>query len=299
MKMPKMARQKARHYRRFFRPTLEPLEDRILLAWEPLGPAPQSNGWWTVADAPTEPVTGRASALAFGQDNAGQAALFLGAEGGGVFRSIVDAAFTANTPTWSARTEFDVVDPQTGVGAGYANINSITVDPGNPKVIYAGTGHPYGSDMHGSGILVSFDGGNTFAATVTDQGPTRADGLPAFFQRDITQIIVDPRSYDAALGFSTTLYASVTGPAGTQESGVWKWERGDVDWVQVAGTNAPGKIGDGRFGARIDERRKLHGGSDRHSESTRSVFGFVLPSEGATGENSDSDEVLVFRPIPA
>jgi len=85
--------------RSWAKPRLEALEDRILLAWQLLGPAPQFDGWYTVAHERTEEVTGRASALAFGQDNAGQPALFLGSEGGGIFRSIVDANFNANTPT--------------------------------------------------------------------------------------------------------------------------------------------------------------------------------------------------------
>src|ERR1043166_3989634 len=96
---------------------VEPLEDRILLAWQAMM-GPQDNGWYNAAvpSVWNEAVTGRVSALAFGQNNAGDPALFLGADGGGVFESGVDDSFTANTPTWSARTHFGIADPQTGLG---------------------------------------------------------------------------------------------------------------------------------------------------------------------------------------
>ena len=54
---------------------VEPLEDRILLAWQAIM-RPQINGQANVAGNFTEPVTGRVSALAFGQNNPGNSKSF-------------------------------------------------------------------------------------------------------------------------------------------------------------------------------------------------------------------------------
>ena len=80
------------------RPQLEALEDRTLLAaWAPIGPAPQHdpNG---VTNVPHEDTSGRVSALALSTnyDGANHQALFLGAAGGGIWRS---TNFASASPT--------------------------------------------------------------------------------------------------------------------------------------------------------------------------------------------------------
>ncbi len=52
-----------------FRPRLEPCESRTLMAaWTPVGPAPQYNAMTLPGfPSPNWPVTGRVTAIAFGQ----------------------------------------------------------------------------------------------------------------------------------------------------------------------------------------------------------------------------------------
>jgi hypothetical protein len=64
---------------RCVRLSFDVLEDRVLLAWTPIGPAPLLNSEYNAeggAEANlTEAVTGRVNALAFGKDNSGADAL--------------------------------------------------------------------------------------------------------------------------------------------------------------------------------------------------------------------------------
>ena len=147
---------------RLVRLELEQLEERRLLAWNPIGPAPLLNSIAGISNRNPEAVTGRVTALAVGQDNAGTTAMFLGAAGGGVWRS---TDFTTGSPTWTPLTDFvgvgaGGVDPQTGRGAGAIDVGAIAVDPANPKTIYVGTGegHYTGKESrYGSGLLRSTD----------------------------------------------------------------------------------------------------------------------------------------------
>jgi hypothetical protein len=116
---------------RSFRPSLHLLEDRCLLAWSPIGPAPIIDSSADYAGNRTLAATGAIDAIAFGQDNNGNSAEFVGSLSGGLFRS---TDFTSNTPTWAPLSDFvqsrfwpgvpplDTVnsmgDSQTGVGAG-------------------------------------------------------------------------------------------------------------------------------------------------------------------------------------
>jgi hypothetical protein len=80
---------------------VEVLEDRVLLAWAPIGPAPLLNSTYDSAGVATEAVTGHITALEFGQDNGGTPALFLGSASGRVWRS---TNFAAAQPTWTPLT---------------------------------------------------------------------------------------------------------------------------------------------------------------------------------------------------
>ena len=73
---------RARKQFRSSRPVLEAIEERCLLAWSPIGPAPLLQSQADFSGVLSEAVTGRVTALALGQDNAGQPALFLGPKKG-------------------------------------------------------------------------------------------------------------------------------------------------------------------------------------------------------------------------
>ena len=65
---------------------LEEYEKRIVPSWTPAGPAPQLQGERDLAGTWNQNTTGRITALAIGQYG-DEPALFVGAAGGGVWRS--------------------------------------------------------------------------------------------------------------------------------------------------------------------------------------------------------------------
>ena len=115
-----------------FVPGLEPLEPRWLLAWTPIGPAPQQDP--SALLSPTDqPLTGRVSALAVTLDTHGNQLLLLGAASGGVWWS---DDFQTNSPTWHVSNTdalgLDILQTslgrKDGRGAGLIDIGSRTRD---------------------------------------------------------------------------------------------------------------------------------------------------------------------------
>src|SRR5262249_5360303 len=95
---------------------------------DPIGPMPQHDPN-NVSNTTGQDVTGRVSALALATIAGNQNALFLGAAGGGIWRS-TDFAFAA-TPSWTRLTDYiGIQDPSTGLGAGTIDVGSILVVPG-------------------------------------------------------------------------------------------------------------------------------------------------------------------------
>lgn len=205
-----------------YRPRVELLEDRCLLAWSAIGPAPQQQSGG--------PVTGRVTALAFAKVQI-QAAptLFLGSAGGGVWSSTLSMG---RAHYFGALTDnFPVIDSASGLGAGAIDVGTIAIDPNDTiGTIYVGTGEPNGSgdSRYGTGILKSTDGGNTFQLIATGT----ADRPQAFFRHAFSKIIVDPRN-------GSVLYAAVV-PAldggfrlVNRDDGIYKSTDGGNTWVQL------------------------------------------------------------------
>jgi hypothetical protein len=226
---------------------VEQLETRILPAWTPIGPAPQLLGQQDLNSSWSENVTGRITALAVGQDNAGHPALFLGAAGGGVWRSsdFVNQDGTANNnPTWTALMDFEglngaAIDPQTGQGAGAIDIGAIAVDPTNPRIIFVGTGEGDGFGRYGTGVFMSTNGGNSFTLLPGYATP--------FFRRLVSKIIVDPLNHN-------TIYATVNPAPESNPSKAGRLGQGGVYKFTVggpAGWTAMTGDGDNQIGANL------------------------------------------------
>src|SRR5262249_50341286 len=178
--------------RRWTRPWVEELEPRRLLAWTPLGPAPETQ-WPSVGSNFPEAVTGRVTSLALNNG-----LLYLGTAGGGVWRS-TDGTFTSwvdslynnagqlQVTRYGDTETLDKADPR--LAAGVMAIGALAVDRTNPSVIYAGTGEAnYSADSrYGAGILRSVDGGQTWSLA---SGPHL--GGEEFFRHAVSRIIVDP-----------------------------------------------------------------------------------------------------------
>jgi hypothetical protein len=154
-------------------------------------------------------------------------ALFLGAAGGGIWRS---TDFTNVNPTWTSLTDFvglsgnSPIDPKTGDGVGAIDVGCITVDPTNAQTVYVGTGN---DSRYGTGILKSTDGGNTFRL-VTQVAPQ----LDPFFRRAVTQIIVDP-TYPSIL-YASVVSAGITNAAPRAGDGIYVNKSGGVGaWTKL------------------------------------------------------------------
>jgi photosystem II stability/assembly factor-like uncharacterized protein len=89
------------------------------------------------------------------------------------------------------------------LGPDGGNVQSLAVDPGNPRILYAGI-------LGGEGIFKSLDGGATWARS--------GAGLPKTFGRAVQALAVDPSR-------RTTVYA------GTSNSGVYKSLDGGATWA--------------------------------------------------------------------
>ena len=126
----------------------------------------------------------------------GSCTLFLGAAGGGVWKT---TNALAATPTWTQ------VSDASGSGIPSNAVGSIVFDPSNPSTIYVGTGEPNGSSDSeaGVGLFKSTNGGSTWAV-VSGTDPSNvsaatapcADGsgnhCPVATGRSIGAIAVDP-----------------------------------------------------------------------------------------------------------
>lgn len=152
-------------------------------------------------------MSGRVSAIAGARESSGKLTLFIGAAGGGVWKS--EDAGTRYKPVFDEQ-------PVQSIGA-------IAIDPKHTKNVWVGTGEPWtrNSVSIGDGIYKSTDGGETWAHA----------GLPK--SERISQIIVSPKS-------SGTVYAAVPGAlwSDSPDRGLYKTTDGGKTWnVILKGSN--------------------------------------------------------------
>jgi photosystem II stability/assembly factor-like uncharacterized protein len=168
--------------------------------WTDVGPAPLATG------GSEGNVSGRITAIAAHPSDVNR--IYIAAAGGGVWRT------TDGGSNWSPLTDSQAT---TSMGA-------IAIAPGNPDVIYAGTGEANGtSDTNfGRGILISRDGGNTW---------TLSTGPGAFDRLTTAKIVVDPTNSNVAYA-AIAAHAKNT-VAGTGNTGIWKTTNGGATWTKT------------------------------------------------------------------
>jgi photosystem II stability/assembly factor-like uncharacterized protein len=117
--------------------------------WTQIGPAP------LVIDAQqnfqgTGPDSGEVLDIAIDPRNSTDKVIYIATNDGGVWKS------TDGGNNWTAKTDFM---PSLSMGA-------ITLDPGNPSIVYAGTGNPHDGEgifSKGVGVYKSVDSGETWS----------------------------------------------------------------------------------------------------------------------------------------
>jgi hypothetical protein len=182
-------------------------------AWFNIGPAPEQDGQ-IGATGGTRPMSGRVTAVAEDPGN-GDHWLIGGAQGG-VWETRDGGG------TWTAKT-----DAQASLAMG-----AIAFAPGNPSIVYAGTGEAsFSADSYaGAGLLKSTDGGNTW--TLFAAG--------TFAQSTFSAIRVDPNNPDileAGTTFGVAGRAAVI-PPGTPATGIFRSVDGGVSWTQTRSGDA-------------------------------------------------------------
>jgi len=176
--------------------------------WVSIGPAPMTGGTpdttWT-----DRPRTGRMSAIAV--DPADRTHWLVGAAGGGVWET------RSSGTTWAPRTDDG---PALAIGA-------IAFAPGNPKIVYAGTGEAvFSVDAYGGmGVLKSVDGGQTWSHLTSTAG--------MFANKTFSDIAVDPGNPDIVVAAVTKPGLAWVPGATPVGSGIHKSTNGGSGWTQT------------------------------------------------------------------
>jgi hypothetical protein len=192
-------------------------------AWQLIGPsqATYPGVLNLLGDGKEFIAAGRVTAMAMGTCGRNACPLYVGAAGGGIWRT-KDALVT--TPTW----EF--------VSGSFATnaIGSLIIDPSDAtgKTLYAGTGEPNASadSEAGMGIYKSTNGGDTWSLL---------SGSAMFQGRSASSIVIQPSGSilvgiaRAVRGVSSTDGAATSNPPGGVPFGVYRSTDGGATFSQI------------------------------------------------------------------
>ena len=178
------------------------------LAWQNIGPSPTTQ-------TPFGNTSGRVTALVVDPADATGKTVYLGAAGGGVWK-------TTDLQNWSPLT-----DDQPSLSIGSLALDASTT----PPTIYAGTGEEnFARDSYyGAGILKSTDGGQHWTATGIGIFGGATNPLNASIGGPfIGALGVDPNS-----SLHQVVLAAVDGGDAAIPSGVWRSANGGTSWSQA------------------------------------------------------------------
>src|SRR5579884_819309 len=211
---------------------VEQLENRVLLSgipplnttsWTPIGPAAINNG----QTPGNMPVSGRITGIAADPNDVHT--VYIAAAGGGVWKTTNADDPSGAAPAWTPLTDGSSVN--WGPAQPVEFMGSITVDPVNSQILYAGTGEAdnSGDSFYGVGILKSTDGGQTWTL-LTGNDPVQGISN-ALNGEAVMKIVVDPTN-------DQTVYAALAGSSVnglTGNTGIWKSIDGGNTWVNTTG----------------------------------------------------------------
>jgi hypothetical protein len=199
------------------RPAVERLEDRWVpaAAWNAMGPAPIVAGQTFGNLAVSGRITGVAA------DPVDPSTIFIAAAGGGVWKT------SNGGNSWTPLTD-NLTDSGGKPIVEFMGAIAETRGPSNNQIVYAGMGEANnsGDSFYGQGILVSTDGGATWALQ---------NNAGAFTGRTVSKIAIDP--FDPS---GKTVYAAIAGYGsnGTGgNTGIWKSSDGGLTWTNTTAAN--------------------------------------------------------------
>jgi autotransporter-associated beta strand protein len=206
------------------RPRVEALEDRTLLSaslplnpvtWTALGPAPVTNG--VVLNGTASPASGRLAAIA--ADPTDAHTLYVAAASGGVWKT-ADAQDAS--PQWTPLTDH-VTDANGNPVPLFMGALAVAHGSGGNTILYAGTGSADNSvdSFYGRGILVSTDGGATWAVR-------NAGG--AFDRLSVARIAVNPQN--PAVVYAALADSGANG-SGASNAGIWESTDFGTTWTNT------------------------------------------------------------------
>jgi hypothetical protein len=222
----------------------------LTAAWQPVGPV-------AVSSPTYGNLTGRVTALAVDPNDATGNTVYLGATGGGVWKSTNAAGGLGSVKFAPLTDTLPVFSPNAGTGVVPSlSIGALAVQPAANPVVLAGTGDPNDAtdSYYGEGLLRSADGGLTWTLVQqSNDGVSRAHSFVGLATAGIAFSTVTPTLVVAAMTVSpqaaivaASTRASVAGLYYSTDAGA-TWQMATIeDGTTIV--QQPQPIGTGQVG---------------------------------------------------